>query len=295
MSEAAGEAHLKVLVGIDLTERSRNAFERALELARAPGASLVLVHVTSDALPSQVATAHESFAREMLGDLVARARSEGIATVEPLIVRGRDYESLIEAARKAKADLIVLGTHRPSTLVQDLLGTTADRVLRLGGLPVLLVRQKPEGRYGSILVAVDFSSASRRALETIARWFAKARIIAVTAYGAARRSMWEGAAEARTQAAETRRLALKGFLEEVRQTVGPEYEAALAGVVPVVAHGWAENVILHAAQEHKPDLIVVGTHARGGLEHAILGSVAEWVLTEAPCDVLAIPPPSGSR
>jgi nucleotide-binding universal stress UspA family protein len=291
MSDAAGEPHLKVLVGLDLTERSRNAFQRAVELTRRPGASLMLVHVTSEALPSQLAAAHESYAREMLDDLVARARSEGVAGVEPLLVRGRDYESLIDLAQKAKAHLIVLGTHRPSTLVQDLLGTTADRVLRLGNLPVLLVRQKPEGPYGSVLVAVDFSSASRRALATAVRWFPRARILAVTAYGTARRSLWEGAADARAEAGETRRLALKGFLEEVRQAVGPEHAAAVAGIVPVVARGWAEDVILHAAQEHKPDLIVVGTHARGGLQHAILGSVAEWVLTEAPCDVLAIPPP----
>lgn len=290
MSDAAGEPHLKVLVGIDLTERSRNAFARAAELGHHEGTRLILAHVTSDALPSQLASAHEGYAREVLSDLVARARSEGVGNVEPLLVRGRDYETLIVEARKAKADLIVIGTHRPSNLVQDLLGTTADRVLRLGNLPVLLVRQKPEDHYGKILVAVDFSPASRRALETAVRWFPKARIIAVTAYGTSRRSLLESDKNAREGAAETRRLALKGFLEEVRQAIGPEYRSAIAGIVPVVARGWAEDVIVHAAQEHDPDLIVVGTHARSGLQHAVLGSVAEWVLTEAPCDVLAVPP-----
>lgn len=294
MSDAAGEPHLKVLVGIDLTERSRNAFARAAELGHHEGTSLILAHVTSDALPSQLASAHEGYAREVLSDLVARARSEGVANVEPLLVRGRDYETLIVEAHKAKADLIVIGTHRPSNLVQDLLGTTADRVLRLGNLPVLLVRQKPGDHYGKILVAVDFSPASRRALETAVRWFPKARIIAVTAYGTSRRSLLESDKNAREGAAETRRLALKGFLEEVRQAMGPEYGAAIAGIVPVVARGWAEDVIVHAAQEHDPDLIVVGTHARSGLQHAVLGSVAEWVLTEAPCDVLAVPPTEAS-
>ena len=42
--------------------------------------------------------------------------------------------------------------------------------------------------------------------------------------------------------------------------------------------------------EAKPDLVVIGTHARGGIGHALLGSVAECVLVEAPCDVLAVPP-----
>jgi nucleotide-binding universal stress UspA family protein len=290
MSGEADEPQLKVLVGIDLTERSRNAFARAVELGQRAGTGLLLAHVTSDALPSQVATAHDTYAREVLDDLVARARSEGVASVEALLVRGRDYETLIEEARKAEADVIVIGTHRPSNLVQDMLGTTADRVLRLGNVPVLLVRAKPADRYGKILVAVDFSPASRRALETAVRWFPDARIVAVTAYGTTRRSLLESDRDAREGAAETRRLALKGFLDEIRQGIGPQYSAAIAGIVPVVARGWAEDVILGAAQEHDPDLIVVGTHARSGLQHAVLGSVAEWVLTEAPCDVLAVPP-----
>jgi nucleotide-binding universal stress UspA family protein len=172
-----------------------------------------------------------------------------------------------------------------------MLGTTADRVLRHGGLPLLLVRARAQGPYNSLLVAVDFSPASRRALELALRWFASARVAAVTAYGTSRRSFLGDDAQAREAAAETRRLALKGILQEVRHTLGPENEAAIERVVPMVERGWAEDVILRAAQEEKPGLIVVGTHARGGLQHAVLGSVAEWVLTEAPCDVLAIPPP----
>jgi nucleotide-binding universal stress UspA family protein len=291
MGNPSADTHLKVLAGIDLTERSRNAFARSVELARALGAHLTLLHVTSDALPSQVASVHEGYAQEVLQDLAAKARVEGAPQVDTIGVRGRDYETLIVEARKAHAGLIVIGTHRPSSLVQDLLGTTADRVLRLGGLPVLLVRSKPEGAYRSILVAVDFSPASRRALECAVRWFPTARITAVTAYGTARRSLLGDDAEARAAAAETRRLALKGFLDEVGETLGPQHAAALAGVVPMVERGWAEEVILACAEATEPDLIVVGTHARGGLQHAVLGSVAQWVLTEAPCDVLAVPPP----
>jgi nucleotide-binding universal stress UspA family protein len=292
MSETMAEPQLKVLTGIDLTERSRNAFARSLELARAPGGRLTLVHVTSEALPAQVATVHEGYAQEVLQDLAARARAAGAAHVETVGVRGRDYETLIAEARKRRADLIVIGTHRPSSLAQDMLGTTAERVLRLGGLPVLLARSKPAGPYVSVLVAVDFSAASRRALASALGWFPHARITAVTAYGSARRSLLGDDQETRAAAAETRRLALKGFLDEVGEALGPAHETALSRVVPVVERGWAEEVILACAEATNPDLIVVGTHARGGLQHAVLGSVAQWVLTEAPCDVLAVPPPT---
>lgn len=290
MSDPAEAPPMRILAGIDLTERSRNAFARAVELAHSPGASLTLGHVTSDAMPSKVAAAHETYAGEVLRDLTRKAQSEGAAKVDSVLVRGRDYETLIEEARKAHADLIVIGTHRPSSLMQDMLGTTADRVLRFGGIPVLLVRKAPAGAYGSVLVAVDFSPASRHALELALRWFPEARLTAVTAYGTSRCSLLGDDKDVREAAAETQRLALKGFLEECQEALGPKSEAAIASVVPVVKRGWAEDVILHAAEEAKPDLIVVGTHARAGLQHAVLGSVAEWVLTEAPCDVLAAPP-----
>jgi len=290
MDAPPADKHLKVLTGIDLTERSRSAFARSVELARSTGGQLTLVHVTSDALPSQVASVHENYAQDVLQDLASRARADGAAHVETVGVRGRDYETLITEAGKTHADLIVIGTHRPSSLMQDMLGTTADRVLRLGGLPVLLVRSAPQGAYANILVAADFSPASRRAVACAVQWFPTARITVVTAYGSGRRSLLGGDAHARETAAETRRLALKGLLDEVGEELGPGHGKALAAIVPVVARGWAEDVILASAEETKPDLIVVGTHARGGIEHAVLGSVAQWVLTEAPCDVLAVPP-----
>ena len=290
MSDLAAPSQFRVLVGIDLTDRSRNAFSRAVDLARSRGAALTLLHVTSDALPHQVATAHDTFATDVLCDLVSKAQAEGVASATQVLVRGRDYETIIEQARKDNASLIVIGTHRPSSIIQDMLGTTADRVLRYGVFPLLQVRAKAERAYNTILVAVDFSSASQKALELAVRLFPQARFVALTAYGSRRRSILGDDRHAREAAAETRRLALKGFLAEVAQSLGPAFDPNVTEIVPVAERGWAEDVILKYAEEHKPDLIVVGTHARGGLQQAVLGSVAEWVLTEAPSDVLAVPP-----
>jgi nucleotide-binding universal stress UspA family protein len=290
MSEPTAQPHFNVLTGIDLTERSRNAFSRSVQLAQAPGAHLTLLHVTSDALPNQVASVHEGYAQDVLQDLAARARADGVQSVATASVRGRDYETLIAEADKTHADLIVLGTHRPSSLVQDMLGTTVDRVMRVGHLPVLLVRTKPEGPYKSVLIAVDFSAAARRALMSVIRWFPTAQLTALTAYGTARRAILGDNKDVREAAGETRRLALRGFLDEIGEELGPAHAKALSSVVPLVARGWAEEAVLACAEKTKPDLVVVGTHARGGLQQAVLGSVAQWVLTEAPCDVLAVPP-----
>jgi nucleotide-binding universal stress UspA family protein len=282
-------AQLRILIGIDLSERSRGAFSRAVELAKSGAGSIALIHVTSDAFPQKLLAEHDSHAREALEQHVLQARADGIGPISQTVAHGRDYEQLIAQARKDRADLIVLGRHRASSVLQDMLGTTVDRVLRLGGIPVLVVKGKPERPYGTILVAVDFSEASRRALEHAVCWFPQARITAITAYGTPRRSLLTDGAARRSEA-ETHRLALKGFLDEVSEALGPGYAGTIANITPAVDHGWPEDVILRAVDEKKPDLLVLGTHARSGIGHAVLGSVAEWVLLEAPCDVLAVPP-----
>ena len=145
MSEQERPPKLRLLVGIDLTERSRVAFSRAVELARAVDGPLTLVHVTSDLFPPKLVDEHDSYARDVLEEHVLKARAEGVSEVAQAILYGRDYEQLIEQARKDRSDLIVVGRHRPASLVQDMLGTTVDRVLRLGGIPVLVT---PVGRGG---------------------------------------------------------------------------------------------------------------------------------------------------
>jgi len=52
--------------------------------------------------------------------------------------------------------------------------------------------------------------------------------------------------------------------------------------------GSAAGEIVRYAEEHGVDLIVVGTHGRGGLAHVLLGSVAEKVVRRAPCPVLTV-------
>jgi nucleotide-binding universal stress UspA family protein len=47
-------------------------------------------------------------------------------------------------------------------------------------------------------------------------------------------------------------------------------------------------LILRWAQEHAPDLIVVGTHGRRGLRRLVMGSVAEHVVRAAPCPVMTV-------
>jgi universal stress protein A len=68
-------------------------------------------------------------------------------------------------------------------------------------------------------------------------------------------------------------------------------EASAAGAIEVATsmrQGPPFSEIIAAAREAAADLVVVGTHGRTGLKHALLGSVAEKVVRKAPCAVLTV-------
>ena len=74
------------------------------------------------------------------------------------------------------------------------------------------------------------------------------------------------------------------------EAVGQEQVAPAPFTVAVPTGVPATEIVLHATRE-KVDLIVMGTHGRTGLAHAVCGSVAESVMRHAPCQVLTIREP----
>ena len=79
------------------------------------------------------------------------------------------------------------------------------------------------------------------------------------------------------------------ILGELRRAV----DAAGAGTLDVALTtdaGDAAGAIVDHAARMAADLLVVGTHGRGGFDRLLLGSVAEKVLRKAPCPILTVPP-----
>ena len=87
------------------------------------------------------------------------------------------------------------------------------------------------------------------------------------------------------------------ILPPAPEEIEPEWEAFLSGL-PLEKVDWekcteegqAATAIVHQAKHMQTDMIVIGTHGRSGLPHALLGSVAEKVVRTASCPVLTIRP-----
>jgi len=148
MSAAMKRAR-SAMYATDLSPAARPAFARALQLAKQDRARLVLLHVLmppspflGDELPASFVDLQVRARREVerqLADLVAQAKKAGVP-VEPRIVEGEPSEEILRAARRHRADMIVMGTHGRTGLGRVFMGSTAERVLQRATCPVCTVR-----------------------------------------------------------------------------------------------------------------------------------------------------------
>lgn len=138
--------------------------------------------------------------------------------------------------------------------------------------------------FRTIVVATDFSGPSQLALE-YARVFAKRfganlrvlHVVQVPAVLSAEVPAPDVQATA-AQSVVVAERALEHTLEKLSETTV---------IGQVLVGSPAESIVGYAA-DHDADLIVMGTHGRGGLAHFFMGSVAERVLRSAPCPVFTV-------
>ena len=76
--------------------------------------------------------------------------------------------------------------------------------------------------------------------------------------------------------------------KEMEEFIEREVTDASIKIEKSIRHGRPFLEIIQAAKDESVDLIVIATHGRGGLEHALFGSTAEKVVRKAPCPVLSI-------
>lgn len=279
-----------VVVATDFSPGAASAAERAALLPLAPGATIHLVHVLPDSMPAQLVDEARRRAASALGDAAAdlrrRVTGGGAApVVEHALLAGKPYVELIRFARLRAADLMVVGRHAPGAL-RGLLGTTAERVVRKGDVPVLLVNEAVRGPYSRPLVALDLSETSRRETDLASALLPDdaPELALVHAYHVALGG-WIGPSVQQ----EYRREVHADALRRTRE-VSDRLQAAGLACRAHLVEGEPRMEVLRLAVEDRADLLVLGTHARAGISHALLGSVAEWLVRSAPCDVAVTRP-----
>ena len=164
----------RLLLATDFSDWARRAEEYACALAASWRAALTVITVLEFppgmdpeyAVNKQYLTDRMSDASARLAEFKHGAYGKGIAATTR-IATGMPSKEIIAAALAEEADLVIVGTRGKSGLAHVLLGSTAERVIRMSPCPVLAVRTvKEEALSGKricldrILVPTDFSECS---------------------------------------------------------------------------------------------------------------------------------------
>lgn len=137
-----------ILVATDFSDCSQHALDLGLDLAQQFDAQLTLVHTweipslgygAAMYIPGDVFTPIEQAAQAQL-DTVTKAVQEKFPRAKSVLRAGVAWGEIIAAAESCHADLIVVGTHGRRGVSRALLGSVAERVVRLSPVPVLTVR-----------------------------------------------------------------------------------------------------------------------------------------------------------
>jgi nucleotide-binding universal stress UspA family protein len=290
----------RILVPVDFSEHATHAFGHAALIARSFGSELELVHVVE-----QVVHSHPSFwsaepaladelhqqsiasAESLLGELVSAHEAELGPRVQPRVLSGHLPGALADHAAEVAVDLIVMTTHGRTGFARWLMGSVSERLLRVAPCSVLVVRgagPAPSPRVARILVAVDLSEHSRRALQAAAELAAR--------LGASLEALHVWAVPFFAEAGASR----AGLIERMRDNARAELDAFVDGsaltsgvsVERFVVSGAPTRAISEHALDRKPDLLVLGTHGYGGVKRMVLGSVAETLARYAGCATLIV-------
>ena len=143
----------KILVPTDFSLSSERAVDYAENIARAFKAGMVLMHVTEPApyavtdtlIVVEYGQALNKLGQSLLTNLGKKLAAKGLA-VKTHVAYGTPYREIVDEAAKEKADMIVMGAHGHRGIEHLLMGSVAEKVVRMAGCPVLTVRSAPDAK-----------------------------------------------------------------------------------------------------------------------------------------------------
>lgn len=275
-----------IFVATDLSARSDRALRRALQLAKQHSARVIVSHIYDEDLPETIKASVGSAAEHTIETALKNVEDSKDIDVTVEVSSGSCHQGIVEKADACDADIIVMGTHRNETAGFSFSGTTLERVIRGGTIPTLVVANPVRGPYEKVMAGVDFSAYSRFAIRNAVALAGDASIDVVHAFHVPFGGFLGGA--------DNRKAFKEAHEREMAVMIEEEMRALVQGSVDdihvnqIVRHGEVRAILRNAIKEIKTDLLVLGTHGRVGLAHAVLGSVAVEFLNNPPCDVLVV-------
>ena len=296
-----------ILVGVDFSEATDALLEEAYDLAELSGASLVFARLCDipptpswlddllggdDPELEQLSLERLELESQALEDLEQRFSHRGVS-VKRLLIKGRPAPGILDAARDAGADLIVVGHRGRSGDENGRLGGVAARVARTAPIPVLVTRHDghSDGGYRRVLVPTDFSGSSdllMQAADAVSAPDATIDLLhcwrlPMDTYS---RAVFHDSPEdlhRETIVRISRRARERGEAVAARSRTGRRT------VQFRLIESRARTGIIRQLEKGAHDLVVVGSHGQGGFQPFGIGSTAAATVRRSPSSVLMVP------
>lgn len=279
----------RLLLATDLSARCDRALERAKQLAQQWRASLALVTVRDGPQEfDQVLRWIDSDGKDYGDDVARRAVEKEFAGSDMQaslhIVRGEVASAIQEVAVRLDSQLIITGMARCETLGRFLLGSTTERLSRALRELLLVVRNRVSGRYQRIVIASDFSMASRRAVELVLHLFPGCDLLIYHACTPMLSNQIKEQDDTVRSSCPHAQVEGRDFLDAC--DIGRDARNRTRMVIEQLP---LESGLKDYVRSHDVDLVVLGSKERTHLMDTLLGSAVDDLLHCLPCDTLIIP------
>lgn len=302
MSDSKITADNAIVIAVDGSEASATAVAWAANAATKRDAPLKLV--TAYTMPQFMYAdgmvppqeLYDELEKEAL-DKISNARDQIHAfnpdlTVGHIIVEGTPIDMLLELSETA--DIIVMGSRGLGGLSGLVLGSVSSAVVSHAFCPVVVVRKDnnvtEENKYGPVTVGVDGSEISRKAMEYAFR------------EADARKAPLRAAHSWSDQELRTSLVGMSAMQSQIDAIANQEREMLAQELAPfreqypdveieeVISRDRPIQVLNEAAEGAQ--LLVLGSHGRGGFKGMLLGSTSRALLQYAPCPMMVVRPTS---
>jgi universal stress protein E len=294
----------------DPEARKQLGFAKAIQVARALGASLELFHALTDTLIIDLsqAQAHalarlraraEGEARAPLTRLCEAAQKHGVMADCSVVWDARPHEAIVRRALAIGASLIIAECHKGVRTRPWLMHLTDWELLRTSPMPVLLIKSGKPYRRPRILAAVDPSHSHTKPLGLDEHIVSMADELGKGLRGALHivhagfpSVVGVDVQKAAKKASTSWSLLSLEDLEKQEREIFETFRAS-ASVPRTRAHfvnGNPATEIPRVAAKLRADIVAMGALSRSGLERIFIGNTAERILGALASDVLVVKP-----
>lgn len=283
-----------IVAAVDRFPEDDAVLARAVELATTTCSKLIVAHFVGQISGWNLATSELnnieqqalSVANERLKAALAKYADIGLE-IHIRTDSGSPAMRLIELSEEIDVDLFVMGANQSGSIMDKVLGSTTDRVIRGTGTPVLVIKKPVQGVYEHVLIAVDTSDEPGAVATVAPVWFPQADFellhIVQVPVQFEEAMLRAGISQAKIIAY---RDALEHKAHALLRSISEQLKNRAARFTTRVLTGDPITALVRVSCNSNTELIVLEPGSSSRVRQALLGSVTRRVLRASMCDVL---------